>query len=243
MKFEIELSFVTCVSSTDVLNRRLLSSPCFSERRTPLVAYFNAESAAFAFNSSVEANSSCRPEQWLVWVHEDVFLPSNWDTVFKEKLQNAMELWPTLAVVGVYGMLGFGQTSRPIGCVLDRGQAIGERSCLPSTVDSLDEMLFAVRMDTGLKLDPALKFDFYATDIVLQAKEKGFQAAVVDAYCEHWSATQQSGPQPVSLAERIKTSARVFEKKWANALPITTSCFQISKPGDVAAYIDSLPTR
>ena len=114
---------------------------------------------------------------------------------------------------------------------------------MPSTVDSLDEMLFAVRMDTGLKLDPALKFDFYATDIVLQAKEKGLQAAVVDAYCEHWSATQQSGPQPVSLAERIKTSARVFEEKWANALPITTSCFQISKPGDVAAYIDSLPTR
>ncbi len=207
------------------------------------MAYFNATSAAQAFNSLVDEHCSGSPEQWLVWVHEDVYLPSEWETNFKIKLQNALKRWPALAVVGVYGLLGAGEYSKSIGYVLDRGQLIGDPHLLPSTADSVDEMLFAVRLDTGLKLDPTLKFDFYATDAVLQAKEKGFDAVVVDAYCEHWSATHQSGPQPLSLANRIKTSAKIFENKWAHALPIATSCFQISKPGDVAAYIDSLPIK
>jgi hypothetical protein len=42
------------------------------------------------------------------------------------------------------------------------------------------------------------------------------------------------------VVQRIKQSARVFEHKWANRLPISTPCFEITKAGDVAAFIDAI---
>ena len=81
-------------------------------------------------------------------------------------------------------------------------------------------------------MDPALGFDFYATDLVLQAQEAGLASAVVDAYCEHWSDTPSSGPMPRELFERVKANGHAFELKWAHRLPVSTPCFEITRPGD-----------
>lgn len=240
---EVELSFITSVNNIETLGRHLLSSPCFRERKASLVAYFNTTSAAQAFNRAVASFVRPSSAQWLVWVHEDVHLPSDWDVQFKQQIQLAQQKWPRLGVVGVYGTRQSSTGASPVGHVLDRGKLLKESQALPCLVDSLDELLFAVRLETGLRLDPKLNFDFYATDLVLQAQEKHWDCAVVDAYCEHWSGTAQVGPQPLHLTQRIKLSAEVFEHKWAHNMPITTSCFQIDKPGDVATYIDSLTTK
>jgi hypothetical protein len=101
-------------------------------------------------------------------------------------------------------------------------------------------LLFAVRVDSKLRLDPALGFDFYATDLVLQAQQQGWQCAVLDVCCEHWSDTPASGAVPTAVVQRIKQSARVFERKWEAKLPISTPCFEINKAGDVAAFIDAI---
>lgn len=207
------------------------------------MAHFNAASAAQAFNSSVHLYPAPTSSQWLIWVHEDVFLPSGWAVRFKSQVAQALTCWPTLAVVGVFGIAGSGATACQIGHVLDRGKLLQMPSALPCLADSLDELLFAVRLDAGLKLDPALAFDFYATDLVLQARANGWECAVVDAYCEHWSGTKQDGQQPDLLVKRIKSSAAVFEAKWVGSMPISTSCFHINKPGDVAAFIDSLASH
>ena len=107
-------------------------------------------------------------------------------------------------------------------------------------MDSLDELLLAVRVNTGLRMDPAMGFDFYATDLVLQAQEAGFCAAVVDAFCEHWSDTPARGAMPRQLIERVKTNGRAFESKWAHRFPIQTPCFGIAQCGDVAAFVDAI---
>lgn len=237
----IKLSFVTCVSNHDVLAKRLLASPCLRDGDYPLVAYFNAQSAAQAFNATALGVQS--PNSWLIWVHQDVHLPLGWDTQFLARLREAQVVYPALAVVGVYGVAGTGAEVRRAGHVLDRGRTLREPAPLPCLVDSLDELLFAVRCDSGLKLDPALAWDFYATDLVLQAQSTGYQAAVVDAYCEHWSDTPNNGPTPARLLDRIDNSAKIFETKWAHRLPITTSCFDINKPGDVSALVRSIATR
>ena len=104
-------------------------------------------------------------------------------------------------------------------------------------VDSLDELLLAVRTDAGLRLDPALGFDFYATDLVLQAQARGLCAAVVDGYCEHWSSTPSQGSAPQSLLDRINASGDVFERKWAHRLPVTTPCFPVEREGDVRQFL------
>lgn len=242
---QIKLSFVACASNAEVLAKRLLASPCLRPGGSPLTVVFNATSAAQGFNAAMAAASptaktTAPTDHWLVWLHQDVFLPEGWDTRFAKALTDAAQCFPKLAVAGVYGIVGAGAHARRAGHVLDRGTLLHESAPLPCLVDSLDELLFAVRVDSGLLLDPALGFDFYATDLVLQAQERGWQCAVLDAYCEHWSGTPASGAVPSGVVQRIKRSAQVFEHKWAQHLPITTPCFDIAKPGDVAAFIKSV---
>ncbi|MBI2769646.1 MAG: hypothetical protein HYX47_08490 [Burkholderiales bacterium] len=234
------LVFVTSVSRLDVLAARLCESPCVKTGGCPLVAYHNVRSAADAFNAARKGLSQQRPGTWLVWVHQDVYLPEGWDAKFLAALQQAQSRMPALAVAGVYGVAGSGAGFTRAGHVLDRGNLLREAPPLPQEVDSLDELLFAVSADSELTLDPAMGFDFYGTDVVLQAQAAGLQAAVVDAYCEHWSDTP-SGPEiPATMAQRIVRNGRAFEAKWAHRFPVQTSWLRLEQTGDVERFISSL---
>ena len=228
------LRFVTCATDTVVLAQRLLASPCLHRGRHRLLVLFNARSAAEALDAAL-AQAPCGA--WVVWVHQDVHLPADWDARFLAGLAQARRQDPTLAVAGVYGVAGAGATARRAGRVLDRGQALEEPAALPCAVDSLDELLVAVRADAGLRFDPALAFDFYGTDIVLQARDRGLGAAVVDAWCEHWSDTPRAGGLARPLAARIVASGRAFESKWAHRLPLATSWLECRQVGDVERFV------
>jgi hypothetical protein len=235
------LQFVTCASRVEVVQRRLLASPCLQSGGYPLAIHFNMASAAQGFNTSMQACMAQQSaSQWLVWLHQDVVLPAGWDALFLAGIAQAQQQFKQLAVVGVYGIAGAGAQTSRAGHVLDRGADLHEPTALPCLVDSLDELLFAVRIDSGLMLDPALGFDFYATDLVLQAQARGLQSAAVHAPCEHWSDTLSMGAIAPTVVERIKQSAQVFECKWEARLPVTTPCFDIARKGDTAAFIDSI---
>lgn len=230
----IPLLFVTCASDTAVLAQRLLASPCLQRGRHRLLALFNARSAAEALDAAL---AQAPRGAWVVWVHQDVHLPADWDARFVASLAQAQRQDPTLAVAGVYGVAGAGTAARRAGRLLDRGQVLQEPAALPCAVDSLDELLVAVRAGAGLRFDPALAFDFYGTDIVLQAQDRGFGAAVVDAWCEHWSNTPRAGGLPTALATRIVASGRTFESKWAHRLPLSTSWLDCRQVGDVERFV------
>lgn len=234
------LNFVTCVSDVAVFQRCLLASPCFRDGRMGLQAFFHARSAADAFNRALDG---AELGSWLVWVHQDVVLPGNWVPQFCHALTRAKERFERLAVVGVYGLNGRGSDARRAGHVLDRGYLLNELETLPCPADSLDELLFAVQVGSGLKLDPELGFDFYATDVVLQAKGRGLDCAVVDAYCEHWSSTPTGGELPRRMAERIVRSGEVFEAKWAHVLPTQTSWLLVERAGDVTRFMQQFKLK
>lgn len=226
------LSFVTCATDPAVLNRYLLASPCLSAKEYPQTVYLRTPSAGAAFNRELVRQ---RQASWLVWAHQDLFLPQGWDTRFIAALAEAEHRFPCLAVVGVYGVAGAGEQAIRAGKVLDRGLLLHEPAPLPCLVDSIDELLFAVRTDSGLQLDSALGFDFYGTDLALQAQAQGLQVAVVDACCEHWAQTPRKAGFSAAMLERIASSGSIFEHKWAHRLPVETPCFSIRCPGDVAA--------
>ena len=235
-----QLVFVTSVSRLDVLQRRLHASPCIRDGRCTLSAWFNTSSAADGFNAAQRSLASARDSTWLVWVHQDVFLPGDWDVQFLQALRGAQAVIPNLAVAGVYGVAGTGAKTLRAGHVLDRGTLLRESAPLPHAVDSLDELLIAVRADSGLELDAALGFDFYGTDLVLQAHDKGMRAAVVDAYCEHWSDTPSGPDIPQKMAERIVRNGRAFEAKWAHRMPLQSSWLAMNAAGDVERFIAGL---
>lgn len=228
------LLFATCATDTAVLAQRLLASPCLQRGRQRLLVLFNASSAAQALDAAV---AQAPRDAWVVWVHQDVHLPADWDQRFLAGLAAARRQDSTLAVAGAYGVAGVGVATRRAGRLLDRGQALVEPAALPCAVDSLDELLVAVRADAGLRFDPALAFDFYGTDIVLQAQARGLGAAVVDAWCEHWSNTPRAGGLSPALAARIIASGRVFESKWAHRLPLATAWLECHQPGDVERFV------
>jgi len=229
-----KLAFITCTSDPAVLNRYLLSSPCLVVPGYHQTIYHHADSAASAFNYEI---SEQRQAVWLVWAHQDVFLPQGWDSGFITAIAEAERCFSKLAVVGVYGVSGAGRQAKRAGHLLDRGKLLRESTRLPCLVDTVDELLFAVRTDSGLQLDSSLGFDFYGADLALSAMVQGFDVAVVDAYCEHWSETPQQGAMAKAehqgMLSRIIKSGRLFEQKWADHLPLETPCFSISAPGDV----------
>ncbi len=234
-----DLSFVVCASDSAVLTKRLLASPCMVDGEYSLEIYAGATSAAAAFN----AEMARRPQaEWLVWVHQDVFLPAGWDKRFIAAIREAGVLFPQMAVVGVYGVAGAGAQAVRAGHVLDRGQLLKEPTQLPCCVESLDELLFAVRMDTSLNLEPALEFDFYGTDIALTALERGLDVVAVDACCEHWSTMPRIRVSP-DILDRMSASGEVFERKWDHRLPLDTPCFSISEIGDVARQCRALSVQ
>jgi len=228
--------FVSCISQMKVAQERLLASPCLQQGGHRLVMHVNAPSAASAVNEVLDSRPSAR---WLVWLHQDVFLPQGWDHLLATRLKEAAARWPHIAVAGVYGVKGSGPSAVRAGHVLDRGRLLCETAPLPQEVDALDELLFAVRTDVPLRLDPALGFDFYATDLVLQAQAAGLQCVVVDAFCEHWSDTPAAGLASRALALRVAASGAVFESKWRHRLPVSTPCFDIDAPGSVQAFADA----
>jgi hypothetical protein len=249
-----DLLFVAAVSSLETLRARLLASPCLQPGRRPLVVRWNAASAADALNPVLDARPAAR---WVVWVHQDVVLPEGWDERFLREAERVAgpsgdggsgdagsggsPASGQAAVLGVYGVSGTGEAAIHAGCVLDRGQWLRGPAPLPCQVDSLDEMLFAVPGDSPLRLDPAMGFDLYATDLVLQAQARGLNAQAIDAPCEHWSDTPERGPMPAALIDRVARSGDAFEAKWARRLPVQTPCFAIHRGGDVRRIAESFP--
>lgn len=165
---------------------------------------------------------------WIVLLHQDVYLPQGWDGQFLQQLQAAQQRHPSLAVAGVYGVCSDG---RHAGHVLDRDRWLGGPFAQAEPVRSLDELLLAVRAESGLRPDPALGWHLYGTDLCLQAADRGNPAVVVDAPCEHRSTLPRSLPQTASprddgLAAQIQAfnaSAQVLARRWPHAMPVVTA--------------------
>lgn len=235
----LRLTLVCAASRRDVLHDRLAASPCLDDGSLPWRTVFGARTAAEAFNPVMDAVFAEGAAEWLIWAHQDVYLPEGWDAAFAAGLQESLRRWPQTLVAGVYGVSGYGPQALRCGHVLDRGDLLREEAALPCPVDSLDELLVAVRVDSRLRMDPALGFDFYATDLALQAQHRGGMAVVVDAFCEHWSDTPRHPPVPRILRSRIGQSGNRFERKWEHRLPVATPCFAIDSPGAVARALES----
>lgn len=222
------IGLVCAANNVDILNRRLLASPCLANATLPVFIAHNPPSAAVAYDHARLASIQV---DWWVWVHQDVYLPLGWLDNFTTRLAEAMRRWPNLSVVSSYGLTADG---RRAGRLLDRGLPLLETEPLPCLVQAFDEHLIAIRKDAGLAFDPLLGFDLYGTDIALTACKCGYQAAVLDLYCEHWSGTPKLPPFPDQLVERFRKSAVHFEQKWQEELPIHTPCMSFTFPGSAA---------
>jgi hypothetical protein len=227
----MSFSFVTCLSSREIFGANLRTSPCLGPGTVHEVITFpNSASAADGLN----AGFSIAKHEWLVLVHQDVFLPDGWDGCLANQLREAEQRFGPIGVAGVYGVgqvIAPADRSQPlaaqrIGWVIDRARELRDGPELPARVATLDELLLVVRRDSGLRFDPTLGFHLYGADICLQARERGLAVVALGALCHHNS-------RSVGLPEAFFASAEVFARKWSHRLPVATPCVIIDRCGRV----------
>jgi SAM-dependent methyltransferase len=177
------ITFVVCVNDDDQLNSNLLRSPCLWPGSPHEILIFrNQRSAADGFNAGLKEAAN----DLVVLVHQDMYLPLGWDRRFIRQVEHAEREYGSVGVLGVFGVTYRGN-GEPVhhGRVVDRFRLLDDGEHLPAAVDGLDEIVLALRRESGLRADPALGFHLYGTDLCLSAAAAGLTNVAVDALAFH----------------------------------------------------------
>jgi SAM-dependent methyltransferase len=207
------LTIVACVNDETVLRTNLLASPCLRPG-TPheILLARGCRNVADGLNAALARAR----HQWVVCVHQDVYLPEGWDRTLVARLTEAEGKLGPIGVAGVIGAAHDGPVQPHavtplVGWVVDRDRVLRGPEALPARAESLDELVLVLPRGTPLRFDPALGFHFYAADACLQAQERGLATVAVEALCFHNS-------RGVELPPEFVASGRALATKWIKLL-------------------------
>jgi hypothetical protein len=214
----MEWSIITAVNNDELLAHNLLRSPEVSQAKEVLLQK-SFSSAAMAYNSGIDKSNT----EILVFVHQDVYLPSGWLDCLKKALAYLSTHDPKWGVLGVRGVSSDSRFHGHIYCTGNKG-ILGETFTKPQRILTLDEVLLVVRKSSGLRFDAQLPgFHFYGTDICLESNRQNLQSYVIPAFCIHNTNGYES--MPIEFWQ----SYSFIRKKWALQLPIRTPCIEVSR--------------
>jgi len=147
--------------------------------------------------------------EFVIFSHQDVRLDFDGRQELEARLAELEELDPTWAVVGNAGGLENGSL---VIRITDPGLGPDYRQgSFPSQVCSLDSNFILVKNETRVAFSRDLQgFDFYGSDICLQAEIRGYRAYVIDFHVHHLSSGKTG---KAFLDARVR-----FLKKWEYAL-------------------------
>jgi len=208
----------TVSNDPNILARDLKASPDIVSGSVPLTVFSDQPNASAPYASAVgEANAD-----YLVFAHQDVFLPAGWFDQVERELVKVQALDPAWAVVGVFGADSTGELWGHIWDSSLRG-IIGEPFEKPIRVASLDEVVIILRNGTGVTFDPNLPcFHLYGTDIVLKAYSLQRSAYIIDAPVIH-------NTKPIrKLGPDYRRAYRFMTAKWEKVLPYPTVIVELT---------------
>ena len=213
------VSIGVCCNNADVLADNLLASPDLQAGPHEVITVEGATSFAAGF----EAVLAQAHHDLVVLVHQDIYLPRGWFArLWHQYALARQQTGDRVGVMGVYGVRGTEQGILRAGRVADRDALLDESTPLPALVSSLDEIVLAVPRGTPLRIDPALGFHLYGTDLALSAEKAGLAALAIDAPCHHNS---QLGDE---LPAAFHAATLALRAKWPLKQLIATPCMLIS---------------
>jgi hypothetical protein len=149
--------------------RDLARSPGLLEGDIEVLSVRGASSAALA----LEAGRARARHPWIVFAHQDVYFPAGSGEAIGRALARVPQVGAPRAVLGFAGIgAGPGGTLRRAGLVIDRRTCLDLGPALEGAV-SLDEFAVIIHRDGPYRLDPALGWHLWATDLCLQALRSG----------------------------------------------------------------------
>jgi hypothetical protein len=215
----MDVTFVAAVNDRRILEQNLLASPALHEDSgCEVLVQEHYRSAAKAYNQAMDRSR----HDLLVFVHQDVYLPSGWlqrldYCLSRLKIRDAQ--W------GVAGCWGATQTGHGFGHIYTPGLGvIGNRFDDAEEVQTLDEIVLVVRKSTDLRFNENLPhFHFYGADLCLSALAQGMRSYAISAFCIH------NSNYPLVLPPEFYEAYGYVKRAWRQYLPIQTPCIRITR--------------
>ncbi len=217
MSRQVDLTIIAAVNNDQVLNSCLLSSPDLKSG-IELLLLRGHTSAASAYNAGI-----CQAKgEYLVFIHQDVYLAEGWVERLRAALEHLSSKDPNWGVLGVWGINPAGQGVGYLYCTAI-GRQLGEAFAGCKEVRSLDEVLLITRKSSGLQFDESVGgFHMYGTDICLEAARRGMRSYAISAFCIHNSNGYGMLPWDFWRA------CLQMRTKWRAVLPVITPCAEIT---------------
>lgn len=212
-----DLCFVVACNDDEVIERNLLSSEIF-RNKVSIHVERGAPSAAIAYNRGLDATT----EPIVVFVHQDVWLPTGWDLRLFDALDSINDDW---ALVAPFGM---SRDGRHVGDVWSTsvGRRVGSPVNHFEPVVSVDELLFVLRRSSGVRFDESLpNWHFYGTEIVQSVLKRGRGAYVANLPVVHNDRFKGK------LGNGFNDGYHFIRRKWKGSLPIRTSILWVTESG------------
>ena len=218
-----EIVFITASHSRDILENNLLMSKVLD--KYPLHIMQGYKNIPKAYNRATIDGIN-------IYVHNDVFLPDNFEENLLKSLDAINRTDSDWGVLGVAGVIATPDNKKAsYGSLLDRGMDWDGIKEIPHEVDTLDELMLITKGDLIFD-DNIPSAHFYGCDICLQSTLLGRKNYVVNAYCHHNSDLPQEGRPDGFLEARD-----YIKEKYKDYLPIATTCTVIPLPTSAMRFI------
>ena len=203
---------VAPVNDDETLSRCLAASPDLSSERIPLRLVRDARSA----NGVIADALGAAREGYVVYAHQDVYLPRGFFAALAERLAALDKLDPRWAVAGAIGRDAALVTHGTVWST-DRGRVVGERITGPAAVECLDECLLILRAGDLSLVDLGVPgFHLYGVDLVQMGRLQGRRSYALPLQIVHHA-------KPItSLGGGYARAHRYMRLKWRARLPMTT---------------------
>ncbi len=203
---------VAPVNDDEALSRCLGASPDLSSERIPLRLVRDARSA----NGVIADALGAAREGYVVYAHQDVYLPRGFFAALAERLAALDKLDPRWAVAGAIGRDAALVTHGTVWST-DRGRVVGERITGPAAVECLDECLLILRAGDLSLVDLGVPgFHLYGVDLVQMGRLQGRRSYALPLQIVHHA-------KPItSLGGGYARAHRYMRLKWRARLPMTT---------------------
>jgi glycosyltransferase involved in cell wall biosynthesis len=216
----IDFALVAAVNDPQIQARDIGASPFIG---STVLAERGHPTAGVAYNAGMSRSR----EDVVIFAHQDVYFPRGWNSRLAaavEHLERAREPW---AILGVWGIRPDRRYAGKVWCSGGHREHVARTGRPVVEVASIDEIVIVMNRRAGLRFDENLPgFHLYATDIILQARQKGYKAFIFDGPVVH-----NSRPNPNPLDRHFFAAYRYMQRKWADQLPVLTCTVPITRWG------------
>jgi hypothetical protein len=214
-----QFSVVVPVTNAAQLALNVTRSPGLREVGAPVIEVRDATSAADAFARGVAQIET----PWVVFAHQDVYFPVGSGRALAAEFGAVATARANEELIGFVGLRkGAAGEAEPAGLVIDRIARIDH----PAVQDaiSMDEFAVAMTPHTVHRIDPALGWHLWGTDLCLAARSRGGVARIVRVPLYHNSYNDGA------LSPTFQKSLDILRAKYPHMAAIPTLCGTFGPP-------------